>query len=407
QNTVLEMIPSENLVSLAVLEAMGSVLTNKYSEGYPGKRYYGGNQFIDMIESLAIERAKKLFGAEHANVQAESGSPANFAAYNAVMAPGDTLMGLQLDHGGHLTHGHTVSVTSKYFRSVPYHVDPETQLIDFDELRKIAYEAKPKVIVSGATAYPRAYDYKKFHEIAEEVGAYSMADIAHVAGLIVGGVHPSPFPFTDIVTSTTHKTLRGPRSGLILSRVEDRLRSKYRPDSRLTLAQLIDKSIFPGLQGGPHEHIIAGKAVCFLEAAKPSFKDYSAQIVRNAKALASELLNRGFTLVTGGTDNHLVLVDLTNKNVTGKQAEGALDESGITVNKNAIPFDKRKPFDPSGIRVGTPALTTRGMKENEMKLIGELIDNVVSNHENNNVKNQVREKVFELCKQFPVYPELA
>ncbi|MFH0973164.1 MAG: serine hydroxymethyltransferase, partial [Candidatus Micrarchaeota archaeon] len=337
QATVLELIPSENVVSGAVLEALGSVLTNKYSEGYPHKRYYGGNEFIDIVEDIAIERAKKLFGAEHVNVQPYSGSPANMAVYFALLEPGDKLMGMSLAMGGHLTHGHPVNFSGKLYKPVHYGVDKETELIDYDVVRKLALAEKPKIIVSGATAYPRLFDFKRFAEIAEECGAYSMADIAHIAGLIAAGVHPSPFPFTDVVTTTTHKTLRGPRGAMIMC--------------KQAFAERIDKAVFPGLQGGPHEHAIAGKAVAFAEAAKPEFKEYAKQIVKNAKALADELNALGFRLVSGGTDNHLILIDLTPKNVTGKQAEAALDKAHITVNKNMIPFDSRKPFDPSGIRI--------------------------------------------------------
>jgi glycine hydroxymethyltransferase len=389
QATVLELIPSENVVSGAVLEAMGSVLTNKYAEGYPHKRYYGGNEFIDVVEEIAIARAKALFGCEHANVQPYSGSPANMAVYFALLAPGDKFMGMALAQGGHLTHGHAVNFSGKLYKPVQYGVDKTTELIDYDELRRIALAERPKIIVSGATAYPRVFDFKRFAEIASEVGAYSMADIAHIAGLIAAGVHPSPFPFTDVVTTTTHKTLRGPRGAIIMC--------------KQALAERIDKAVFPGLQGGPHEHAIAGIAVAFAEAAKPEFREYAKQVVRNAKALADELTALGFRLVSGGTDNHLILIDLTPKNVTGKQAEAALDKAHVTVNKNMIPFDSRKPFDPSGIRIGTPTLTSRGMRESEMKEVASFIDAAVRNWENDAELARVRDRVIELCKRFPFY----
>jgi glycine hydroxymethyltransferase len=388
-NEGLELIPSENFPSLAVLQAMASVFNNKYAEGYPGKRYYGGNEFIDKVEKLAIERAKRLFGCEHVNVQPYSGSPANIAVYFALMNFGDTLMGMNLAQGGHLTHGHKINFSGKVYRVVQYGVDPETHLIDYDEVRKIALKEKPKIIVSGATAYPRIIDFKAFHEIAEEVGAISMADIAHVAGLIVGEMHPSPFPFTDVVTTTTHKTLRGPRGAIIMCKQK--------------FAEAIDRAVFPGLQGGPHEHIIAAKAVAFKEAMETKFKDYAKQIVKNAKALAESLMEEGFTLISGGTDNHLILVDLRNKNITGKQAEEALDKAGITVNKNMIPYDPRSPFDPSGIRLGTPAVTTRGMKESEMKEIGKFISKAIEKHDDENALKKIKAEVRELCRQFPVY----
>jgi glycine hydroxymethyltransferase len=388
-NEGLELIPSENFPSKDVLKALGSVFNNKYAEGYPGKRYYGGNKFIDIIENLAIERAKRLFGCEHANVQPYSGSPANLAVYFAFMQPGDTFMGMNLAQGGHLTHGHPVNFSGKMYRAIQYGVDKETHLIDYDEVRKLALKEKPKIIVSGATAYPREFDFKAFAEISEEVGAISFADIAHIAGLIVGGVHQSPFPFTDVVTTTTHKTLRGPRGAMIMCK------EKFARD--------IDRAVFPGMQGGPHEHVIAAKAVAFKEALQPEFKEYAKQIVRNAKALAETLMDFGFTLVSGGTDNHLILVDLRNKNVTGKEAEEALDKAGITVNKNMIPYDPRKPFDPSGIRLGTPAITTRGMKESEMQQIGEFITKAIENFKNDSKLTKIREEVRELCKNFPVY----
>lgn len=399
----LELIPSENYVSKAVMQAMGSVLNNKYSEGYPGKRYYGGQEFTDIVETLAIERAKKLFNAEHVNVQPYSGSPANLAAYLAVMKPGDKLMGLALSQGGHLTHGHKVSQTGKLFKAVQYELDPETKTLDYDAIRKLAEKEKPQVIVSGYTAYPREIDFKEFAEIAKDVGAYSMADIAHIAGLIAGGVHPSPFPHMDIVTTTTHKTLRGPRGGMIMCKDDDRLHEKYHSDSKYNLAQLIDRSVFPGLQGGPHMNIIAGKAVAFEEDLQPEFKEYAAQVVKNAKALADALMEYGFELVSGGTDNHLILIDLTNKGITGMQAEKALDKAGITLNKNTVPFDPRPPFDPSGIRLGTPAITTRGMKESEMKEIASFMNEALENINNDSKLKEIKQKVKDLCSNYPLY----
>ena len=388
-NEGLELIPSENFPSRAVLQALGSVFNNKYAEGYPGKRYYGGNEFIDIVENIAIERAKRLFNCEHVNVQPYSGSPANIEVYFALMNFGDTLMGMNLSMGGHLTHGHKVNFSGRAYKIAQYGVDPKTHLIDYDEVRKIALAEKPKILLSGATAYPRKIDFKAFAEIAEEAGAISMADIAHIAGLIVGGVHPSPFPFTDVVTTTTHKTLRGPRGAMIMCKER--------------FAQAIDKAVFPGMQGGPHEHAIAAKAVAFREAAKPEFKEYAHQIVKNAKALAGALMAHGFTLVSGGTDNHLILIDLTQRGVTGKEAEASLDKAGITVNKNTVPYDTRSPFDPSGIRLGTPTITTRGMKESEMKHVADLINKAINNHKDDAALKKVREEVKELCRHFPVY----
>jgi glycine hydroxymethyltransferase len=402
-NEGLELIPSENFPSKAVLEALGSVFNNKYAEGYPGKRYYGGNEFIDIIENLAIERAKKLFGCEHVNVQPYSGSPANQAVYFALLRVGDKFMGLDLGCGGHLTHGSPVNFSGKQYHCIPYFVDKETNFLDMDAVRKQAIKEKPKMIISSLTAYPRKIPFREFQEICEEVDAYHFADIAHIAGLVVGKVHESPLPFTDVVTTTTHKTLRGPRGAIIMCKTEDRLHYKYHPDSKKNLAQLIDSAVFPGLQGGPHEHQIAAKAVTFGEALKPGFREYAKQIVKNAKALADSLMDFGFNLVTGGTDNHLILVDLRNKNATGKEAESALDKAGITVNKNMIPFDPRTPFDPSGIRLGTPTLTTRGMKESEMKTVGELISKAVDNFKNDSELKNVRKEVREFCRDFPVY----
>ncbi len=413
----LQMIPSENYASKAVLQACGTVLNNKYSEGYPGKRYYQGNQFIDNVETLAIERAKKIFGAEHANVQPDSGSIANMAIYNALLKPGDKIMGLRLDMGGHLTHGHAVSATAKFFTTIQYSVDQETELIDFDAVRKLAEKEKPKIIVSGATAYPRTFDFKEFHDIAESVGAYSMADISHIAGLIAGNAHPSPFPFTDAVMTTTHKTLRGPRGAIIMSKKEDRLidisgtqylgMAEKQLAKEKDLAGKIDRSVFPGLQGGPHEHIIAAKAVCFKEALNREFQDYAQQIVKNAKALAESLMDNGIKLVTNGTDNHLLLLDLRPLGIgLGKPTAIALEEAGIITNCNTVPYDPSTPFKPSGVRIGTPALTTRGMRGSEMKQIGEWMAKVITNRENNPLKMKIKEQVTEMCKQFPVYEEL-
>jgi glycine hydroxymethyltransferase len=394
-NNGLELIPSENFASRAVLEALGSVFNAKYSEGYPGKRYYGGNQFVDVVENLAIERAKKLFGVPHVNVQPYSGSPANLAVYFALCNPGDVIMGQNLPDGGHLTHGWKASLTGQVFRSIPYHVKKDGYL-DLEEVEKLAKEHKPKLIWCGATAYVREFPFEEMGKIADEVGAYFVADIAHIAGLVAGGVHKSPVPYVHIITTTTHKTLRGPRGAMIMV-TEKGL--KKDPE----LAQKIDKSIFPKLQGGPHENAIAGIAVALKEAMQPEFREYAKQIVRNAKALAGSLMENGMDLVTGGTDNHMILVDLRNKNVTGKEAELALDKAGITVNKNMIPHDPRTPFDPSGIRLGTPAVTTRGMKEKEMKRVGEMIVEVINNIKDDSVKEKIRKEVLDLCKKFPVY----
>ncbi len=384
QNEKIELIASENFASKAVMEAMGSVFTNKYAEGYPGKRYYGGCQNVDVAENLARDRAKEIFGAEHANVQPHSGAQANMSVYFTVLNPGDTILGMNLSHGGHLTHGSPVNFSGKMYNIVPYGVNEEGY-IDYDEVEKIALECKPKIIVAGASAYPRTIDFKRFREIADKVSAYLMVDMAHIAGLVATGLHPSPVPYADFVTTTTHKTLRGPRGGMILCK------EKYAKD--------LDKSVFPGVQGGPLMHVIAGKAVCFKEALTPEFKEYQNQIVKNAKVLAEELMNRGFKLVSGGTDNHLMLVDLTNKGVTGKEAEAMLDEVGITVNKNTIPFDKQKPNIASGIRIGTPAMTTRGMKEEEMKTIAELIDRTIKGED----KEKIKADVLRLTSRFPIY----
>ncbi len=383
-----ELIPSENYISEAVMEANGSILNNKYSEGYPGKRYYGGQEYIDQIENLAIERAKELFGAEHVNVQPYSGSPANTAIYFALLNFGDTVMGLKLDHGGHITHGLPIAFSGKAYNFVQYEVEKETGRINMDKVRELALQHKPKMIVAGYTAYPRDIDWKRFKEIADEVGAISMADISHTAGLIAGGALPSPVPFFDVVMTTTHKTMRGPRGAIIMCKEK--------------FAKSIDKAVFPGLQGGPHEHIIAGKAVAFGEALKPEFKEYAMQIRKNAAHLAKKLLEKGYTLVSGGTDTHLLLIDLTNKGVPGKRAQEVLDSVGITLNKNTVPFDPRPPQDPSGIRLGTPAITTRGMKEPEMEMIADFIDRAITNIDDTSLHAKIKEEVKAMCLKFPV-----
>ncbi len=388
QREGIELIPSENYTSAAVMEACGSILTNKYSEGYPGKRYYGGQENIDAIENIAIDRAKKLFGAEHVNVQPYSGSPANTAIYFALLNFGDTVMGLKLDHGGHITHGLPIAFSGKAYNFVQYEVDKNTGKIDMEVVRKLALEHKPKMIVAGFTAYPRDIDWKKFKEIADEVGAISVADISHTAGLIAGGVLESPVPYFDVVMTTTHKTLRGPRGAMIMCKEK--------------FAKAIDRAVFPGLQGGPHEHIIAGKAIAFGEALNPEFKIYAKQIQTNARALAEAMKKRGFNLVSDGTDTHLILADLTNKGVPGKQAQMVLDSVGITLNKNTVPFDTRTPMDPSGIRLGTPAVTTRGMKEPEMEMIADWLDRVISNIEDTALHTKIKEEVKEMCLKFPV-----
>lgn len=391
QRTGLEMIPSENFVSSAVLEALGSIATNKYSEGYPGKRYYGGCEFIDELETLAIERAKQIFGAEHVNVQPLSGAPANIAAYEALLEPGDTVLGMDLSHGGHLTHGHPVTQSSKIYNFVRYKTNAEG-LIDLDNLRAMALEHKPKLILVGYSAYSREIDYAGVKKIADEVGALTMADIAHIAGLIAGGQMNNPVPIFDLVTTTTHKTLRGPRGGMIMCRQE--------------FAKAVDKAVFPGLQGGPHENVIAAKAVAFKEALEPNFKDYARQIKANAKILEEEFRKRDYKLMFGGTDNHLLLIDVTPKGVTGHEAETALDKAGITVNKNMIPDDPRKPLDPSGIRIGTPALTTRGMKEDDMRKIAAWMDDAIMNHEDETKLSGIREQVKKFASAFPLYEGL-
>ncbi len=387
QRSKIELIASENFVSNAVIEAMGTPLTNKYAEGYPGKRYYGGCECVDVVENLAIERAKKIFGAEHANVQPHSGAQANMAVFFACLEPGDTVMGMNLSHGGHLSHGSPVNMSGKYFNIVPYGVDEKTEMLDYDEVRRIALECKPKLIVAGASAYSRTLDFEKFSAIAKEVGAYLMVDIAHIAGLVAAGLHPNPVPYADFVTSTTHKTLRGPRGGMILCKEEH--------------AKMINKAVFPGIQGGPLMHIIAAKAVCFGEALTDEFKAYQTQIVKNAAALSEALKEKGFKLVSDGTDNHLMLIDLRNMDITGKDAEKMLDEVGITANKNTIPFETTSPFITSGLRIGTPAVTSRGMKEEDMAEIADLIGLTLSDFEKN--QDNVRERVAALCDKYPLY----
>ena len=389
QRDKLEMIASENFVSQAVMEAQGSVLTNKYAEGYPGKRYYGGCENVDVIETLAIERAKRLFGAEHANVQPHSGSQANFGVYFALLQPGDTIVGMNLSHGGHLTHGSPVNVSGTYFNVVPYGVDAETQQIDYDEFRKIVLEAKPKLIIAGGSAYSRQIDFKKMADVAHEVDAIFMVDMAHFAGLVAAGLHPNPVEYADIVTTTTHKTLRGPRGGMILCK------EKY--------AKAIDKAIFPGIQGGPLMHVIAAKAVAFGEALQPEFKVYAQQVIDNAKALAAALQEKGLTIVSGGTDTHVMLVDVRNTGLTGKEAEHLLDEVGITCNKNTIPFDPASPFVTSGIRLGTPALTTRGLQVKDMEEIADIIATVLKNPEDKAIHGEASKRVAALCEAYPLY----
>lgn len=387
QKNKIELIASENFVSETVMEAMGSPLTNKYAEGYPGKRYYGGCEYVDEVETIAIERAKALFGAEHANVQPHSGAQANMAVFFAVLQPGDTVLSMSLAHGGHLSHGSPVNMSGKYFNIVPYGVTEDNQVIDYEEIRRLALECKPKLILAGASAYSREIDFEKFSAIAKEVGAYFMVDMAHIAGLVAAGVHPSPVPYADFVTTTTHKTLRGPRGGLILCKEEH--------------AKAINKAVFPGIQGGPLMHVIAAKAVCFKEAMSDEFKAYQQQIAKNAKALSEALLEKGFDLVSGGTDNHLMLVDLRPFGVTGKEYENRLDEVGITVNKNAIPFDPEKPGVTSGIRVGTPAVTTRGFKEEDMKEIAELMYLTIAQFDTK--QDEIKARVKALCDKYPLY----
>lgn len=408
QEEGLEMIPSENYVSKAVLQAMGSIFTNKYSEGYSHKRYYGGQQFVDEMEDIAIERAKKLFGAEHVNVQPYSGSPANMAVFFTLLNVGDKYMGLDLNAGGHLTHGSPVNFSGKLFKCIPYNVDQKTEMLDMDSVKKLALKEKPKMILSGLTAYPRKIDFKAFQEICDAIGAYHFSDISHIAGLCAAGVHESPVKFADVVTTTTHKTLRGPRGAMIMCRNEDKLKEKYHPDWKKNLGEMIDFNVFPGMQGGPHDHVNAAKAVAFGEALKPDFKEYAKQIVRNAKALSEELMSLGIKLVTNGTDNHLMVIDLRPKGLTGKgkEMQHAMDEAGITLNKNTVPYEPSSPFNPSGLRLGTPALTTRGMKESEMKEIARWIAKAIDHYEDHSVLEKIRLEVMELCKRFPLYPNL-
>jgi len=391
QNSGLELIASENFVSQAVLDAAGSVLTNKYAEGYPGKRYYGGCEFVDIAESLAISRAKSLFGAEHANVQPHSGAQANMSVYMTLLKPGETVLGMNLAHGGHLTHGHPLNFSGKLYTIVPYGVRQDDERIDYDEFERLANEHKPKMIMVGASAYPRIFDFERIARVARDVGAPVVTDMAHFAGLVAAKIHPSPVPHSDFVTTTTHKTLRGPRGGMVLCRAQ------YAKD--------LDRAVFPGVQGGPLMHIIAAKAVCFKEAAEPAFVEYQKQIVANAKRLAAGLTAAGYRLVSGGTDNHLMLVDVFSKGLTGKAAEAALGKAGITVNKNAIPFDKHPPMVASGVRIGTPAITSRGMREPEMDVIAEFIARVLAAPDDDGVAAAVREKVEALCRKFPLYPE--
>ena len=392
QHEGLELIASENFVSMAVLEAAGSVFTNKYAEGYPGKRYYGGCEFADVVENLARERAKQIFGADHVNVQPHSGSQANMAAYMALLQPGDAVMGLNLAHGGHLTHGHPLNFSGKMYKIIPYGVRKDTETIDYDEMEQIAVRERPKMIIGGGSAYARVIDFARMRQIADKVNAKLMVDMAHIAGLVAGGAHPSPVPHSDIVTTTTHKTLRGPRAGMVLCRQE--------------LATAVDKIAFPGIQGGPLVHIIAAKAVCFREVLQPAFKDYAHQVVANARALASKIMDEGFRVITGGTDTHLMLIDVFSHGILGSEAENALGQAGITVNKNAIPFDSNPPLRPSGIRIGTPALTTRGMKEKEMLQTGAWIVEALKNHKDGQALARIRKQVLELAEAFPLYPEL-
>ena len=390
QREKLEMIASENIVSTAVMQAQGSILTNKYAEGYPGKRYYGGCEYVDIVEQLAIDRAKKLFGAEYANVQPHSGAQANTAVYFALLQPGDTILGMNLTDGGHLTHGSPVNISGKYFKIIPYGVDKETECIDYDELERLAKEHQPKLIVGGASAYSRVIDFERMAQIAKSVGAYLMIDMAHIAGLVAAGLHPSPVPYADVVTTTTHKTLRGPRGGLILCRDAE-------------FGKQFNKAIFPGIQGGPLMHVVAAKAVAFKEALSDEFKVYQQQVLDNAKALSDELVKKGFRIVSGGTDNHLMLVDLRSKNITGKEAQFLLDEIGITANRNTIPFEPLSPFVTSGIRLGTPALTTRGLKEEDIREVADIIADVIENREDSAVIEAAKAKIQAICKKFPLY----
>ena len=394
QQDSLMLIPSENYASRAVMEIQGSILANKYAEGYPGERYYNGCQYMDEVESLAIERAKALFGVEHVNVQPHAGSQANMAVYHALLDPGDTILAMSLSHGGHLTHGDKVNFSGRYYNIAAYGVDAETERIDMEAVARLATEHRPKLIVVGATAYPRHFDFAAWRKVADSVGAYLLADIAHIAGLIAGGVHPDPVPYCDVITTTTHKTLRGPRGAMVMCKTE--------------YADRIDRAVFPGLQGGPFLHTIAARAVAFKEASEPDFKTYQAQIVKNANVLAARLIENGFRLVSGGTDNHLMLMDLTSKyeKLSGRQAADHLEDAGIIVNKNTIPFDKRKPRTTSGIRLGTPMITTRGMKEDEMVLVADFMTEALENRQKSAIKRQIREKVKDLCSQFPIYEYL-
>jgi len=392
QKDTLRLIASENYASSAVMEATGSILTNKYAEGYPGKRYYAGNKYVDEIETLAIERAKKLFNAGHANVQSHSGSSANFAAFFSFLEPGDKFMGLELPHGGHLTHGSHVNFSGKWFKAVSYGVDKETEALDYDAIKKQAVEEKPKLVICGYTAYPLKIDFKAFREICDECGAIMMADISHFAGLVAGGVYDSPVPYADVITSTTHKTLRGPRGAMILGPEENQKK--------------IDKGVFPGTQGGPLEHVIAAKAVCFHEAMQPGFREYASQVIKNAKALADELAALGLRIVAGKTETHIILIDLTEKGISGKEAQAALEEAGIITNRNTIPFDTRSPFVTSGLRIGSAAMTTRGMKEEEMKHIAQTMIKIIENPNDSELKLKTRGEIEELCRKFPVYGEL-
>ncbi len=402
QKDGLVLIPSENYASLAAISAMGTPLSNKYSEGYPYKRYYSGNEFIDEIETLAIERAKKIFKAEHANVQPHSGSQANAAVYLALLNYGDKILGIDLSAGGHLTHGSPVNFSGKLYNFAHYGVNPKTEKVDLKEVEKIALKFKPKLIIVSTTAYSRILNFKGFRKIADKVNAYLMADIAHIAGLVVAGLHPHPFPFCDIVTTTTHKTLRGPRGGLILSKIKDRLD----PKGKWNLAQKIDRAVFPGTQGGPLDHVVAAKAVCFLEAMNPSFKKYQKQIILNAAVMADEFQKQGVRVVSGGTDNHLMVIDISSFGLDSKRIQDELDRVGIYVNRNAIPFDKRPPFNPSGIRLGSPAITTRGMKEKESREIVRLIVSLIKNIDNAQIKNKIKKRVKEIVKKFPIYGDL-
>lgn len=389
----LEMIASENYASKAVMQVTGSILTNKYSEGYPGKRYYSGNEFVDIAENLAIDRAKKLFNTKYVNVQPHSGSTANMEVYFALLKLGDPILAMSLDHGGHLTHGHFVNFSGKFYNFEHYSVDEKTHLIDMDEVHKLAKETQPKMIIAGFSAYPRQLDFKHFKEIADDIGAYLLSDIAHISGLVAGGTHPSPFPYSDVVTTTTHKTLRGPRGAIIMTDHEE-------------ISKKVNSAVFPGMQGGPLENVIAAKAVAFKEALDPSFKNYAKDIIKNSKSLATSLIENGAKISTDGTDNHLVLMDISMYDIGGKIAEHTLDQVGIFTNKNMIPFDKRSPFDPSGIRIGTPALTTRGLNTSDMGFIGELIVNALQNHNNNEKLNSIKSQVQELSNKYPLYPEL-